>query len=74
LIPPLRRELQDNLVFPDEVQFPADEILDHLRIVLQAVDGAGQPGVFRGQTSSLLLHCLALLPQAVNPVQALVTE
>jgi hypothetical protein len=60
--------LEDNLVFPDEVQFPADEILDHFRIVLQAVDGAGQPGIFRAQTRGFLLHRLALLAHAVNPV------
>jgi hypothetical protein len=42
--------------------------------VLQAVDGAGQPGVFRGQSRGFLLHRLALLPQTINPVQALVAE
>jgi hypothetical protein len=73
-MPAFRRKLEDNLVFPDEIQFPADEILDHLRIVLQAVNGAGQPGVFRAQARGFLLHRLALLPQTINPVQALVAE
>jgi hypothetical protein len=66
--------LKNNFVFLDEIQFPADKILDHLRIVLQAVDGAGQPGVFRGQPGGFLLHRLVFLPQAINSVQALVAE
>ncbi len=74
IFPSLRRQLEDNVVFPDEIQFPADEILNHLRVVLQAVDGAGQPAVFRGQTGVFLLQRLALLAQAVNPVQTLVAE
>ena len=67
-------QLDNNVVFSNEIQFPADEILNHLRVVLQAVDGAGQPTVFRGQTGGFLVQRLALLAQAINPVQAPVAE
>ncbi len=53
--------LDDNVVFPDEIQFPAYEILNHLRVVLQTVDGAGQPTVFRSQTGGFLVQSLALV-------------
>jgi len=42
--------------------------------VLQAVDGAGQPAVFRGQPGVFLLQGLAFLAQAINPVQPPVAE
>jgi len=74
IFPSLRRQLQDNVVFPDEIQFPADEILNHLRVVLQAVDGAGQAAIFRGQTAGFLVQRLAPLAQAINFVQTLVAE
>lgn len=74
IFPDLRRQLEDNVAFPDEIQFPADEILNHLRVVLQAVDGAGQAAVFRAQTGGFLLQRLALQAQAINPVQTLVAE
>jgi hypothetical protein len=74
IFPSLRRQLEDNVVFPDEIQFPADEVLNHLRVVLQAVNGAGQAAVFRGQTGGFLLQRLALQAQAIYPVQTLMTE
>jgi hypothetical protein len=74
IFPSLWRQLEDNVVFPDEIQFPADEVLNHLRVVLQAVDGAGQAAVFRGQTAGLLVQRLALQAQAIDTVQTLVAE
>jgi len=68
IFPGLLGQLNDNVVFLNEIQFPADEILNHLRVVLQAVDGAGQPTVFRGQTGGFLVQSLALVAQAINPV------
>jgi len=56
------------------VQFLADEVLNQFRIVSQAVDGALQPVILRGQAGILLLQRLALLAQAINPVQTLVAE
>ncbi len=74
IFPGLLGQLDDNVVFLNEIQFPADEILNHLRVVLQTVDGAGQPTVFRGQTGGFLVQRLALLAQAINPVEAPVAE
>jgi len=36
--------------------------------VLQAVDGAGQPVIFRGQAGILLVQNLALLMETIDPV------
>ena len=38
---------------------------------MQAVDGAGQAVIFRGQAGIILLQGLALLAQAIIPVQTL---
>lgn len=67
-------ELENNVVFPDEVKFPADEVLDQFRIVLQAVDGAGQAAVLCAQAGILPVQLLALLMQTIDPVETLMGE
>ncbi len=69
-----RGQLEDHFIFLDEVQFPADTVLDHFRIMLQAIDGAGQPGILLGEPGILLLQVCPFLPETESLIQAPVSE
>jgi hypothetical protein len=66
--------LDDDLVLFDEVQLPADKILDELRVVMQAVDGPGQPGVFLGKSEVFCLQKVFFLPEAIDLKESPVAE
>ena len=70
----VRRELEDKLVLLDEIEFLPNPVLDIFRVMLQAVDGAGQTVIFRRQPDVVLFQPEPLLPEAKDIIKTPVAE